>query len=457
MSARPLFVGTYSESLGHVDGKGEGVYAFLFDRENMRLDPFVPAAKLTTPQLGGSTGLINPTWLAEYENGTFLYICDEQHGDKPGSLAAVRVDRGKLEVINRITADDRDVGAAACCHASVTPGGAHVLAANYLSGSVVAVARRTDGSLNAPSAQYVHLPPASHPISFPGPNAARQEASHAHMAFVSAGTHGTTILVPDLGCDVVWSIPYDAKSATPLGEPVATASPPALRGGGPRHLVRHPTEPVVYVGYELSSVLAAYPIDKKTGAIAGDEPLCALNVLDGEAGAFMSGFDEDALSDIKTYQRVVKKYDRFLQAPIEGTSAWHVKEDGVPVCSDQETSIAAVRVTDSGSHVVVSSRLKEEAGALSCVALTPAGRFKATSEETVRITNTIGRTPRDFVLLAPPPSKKRSREPSRNSGVVALVANQDSGPPIVVLREGKEAEPLANAAAIPTPVCLCLA
>ena len=82
MSARPLFVGTYSESLGHVDGKGEGVYAFLFDRENMRLDPFVPAAKLTTPQLGGSTGLINPTWLAEYENGTFLYICDEQHGDR---------------------------------------------------------------------------------------------------------------------------------------------------------------------------------------------------------------------------------------------------------------------------------------------------------------------------------------------------------------------------------------
>ena len=39
--------------------------------------------------------------------------------------------------------------------------------------------------------------------------------------------------------------------------------------------------------------------------------------------------------------------------------------------------------------------------------------------------------------------------------MVALVANQDSGS-IVVLREGREAAPLTNGDAIPTPVCLCL-
>lgn len=73
----------------------------------------------------------------------------------------------------------------------------------------------------------------------------------------------------------------------------------------------------------------------------------------------------------------------------------------------------------------------------------------------MRITSTDGCTPRDFALLPPPQSKKRSREPSRTGGVVALVAHQDSGP-IVVLREGKGAQPITHGDAIPTPVCLCL-
>ena len=116
----PLLVGTYGEKLGHVDGKGKGVYAVRFDRETLSLVPFTPTAGLTTPQLGGASGLVNPTWLTSCGDGKVLYICDER-GDGPGNLAAVSVDAatGALALLNSIPADDR-AGGAACCHASVT-------------------------------------------------------------------------------------------------------------------------------------------------------------------------------------------------------------------------------------------------------------------------------------------------------------------------------------------------
>ena len=56
-------------------------------------------------------------------------------------------------------------GGEGTCHVSVAPGGAHVLAANYMGGSVCAIARRPDGSLDASSVQLGSLPSRAHPIS----------------------------------------------------------------------------------------------------------------------------------------------------------------------------------------------------------------------------------------------------------------------------------------------------
>ena len=52
-----VLVGTYGEKLGHVDGKGEGVYALLLDRTT--LAPHVAAAASpyhAKPQLGEAVG-----------------------------------------------------------------------------------------------------------------------------------------------------------------------------------------------------------------------------------------------------------------------------------------------------------------------------------------------------------------------------------------------------------------
>ena len=143
-----------------------------------------------------------------------------------------------------------------------------------------------------------------------------------------------------------------------------------------------------------------------------------------------------------------------VRAPHRGpTPAPHL------VCSDAATSIAAVRLTPDGSHLVVSSRLVKAPGALSSIALLADGTFAPAEAGShhVQISETIGRTPRDFIILPPADavasSKRQRTERDPATSVVALVATQDDDQ-IVALCEGCEAIELTTA--VPTPVCLCL-
>ena len=193
-----LLVGTYSQKLGHVDGKGNGVYALRFNRETMSIEPdreFFGKAQLD---------LVNPTYIVAHRASAdaplFAYVCDEgQLAETPGSLSAVRVDEatGELHKLGASVPATEDGVPDACCHVSVSPGGEHVLAANYLGGSIFATPRLPNGQLDAARTQYVKFPTAAHPITYPKPNAARQEASHAHMVLFSTGSASTTVLVPE--------------------------------------------------------------------------------------------------------------------------------------------------------------------------------------------------------------------------------------------------------------------
>ena len=445
-----FIVGTYSESLGHVDGKGKGVYALRFDRKGLSIVSSDGDSFVGKPQLGGIGGLTNPTFIASYRDTTssvlYLYIVDEAHTTGPGTISAVRVNEQTFELTKigpSVPADNR-AAPAACCHVSVSPEGQYVLGANYLSGSVCAIARLSDGTLDPSRVQYVQLPPASHPVTFPLPNAARQESSHAHMALFSIGTDRTSLLVPDLGSDTVWCIPYESSTGgtarSPLGEPSPTARHAALAGAGPRHIALHPTLPVAYVGYELASLVAAFALDPQSGALTGD-PLGVWNVLEGVASTFMGGPSTTASAD----------YASFLVSNLnEGVDSLRPSGHGRTVCSDARTSIAAVRVAPDGSHVFVSSRIVDAPGALSAIPLSDAGTLivgshAAAPERPLHITSTLGRTPRDFVVL---PAIDKGDAP-----MLALVANQDDDR-IVLLCPGNEAKELTTA--VPTPVCLCI-
>lgn len=451
-----IVVGTYGEKLGHVHGKGKGLYVLKYERDT----GFAPSSDfIGTPQL---SNLKNPTFLTSHRDEAsgelHLYIVDERN-DGAGSVNAAKIDETTGELTQLAPSvpaevDLRPGAGAACCHISVTPGGKHVLAANYLGGSIVAIARKPDGSLDESTVQYLHFPPASHPIAFPMPNANRQESSHAHMALASSGTKGVTILVPDLGSDVVWSVPYDAsKPAASLGVPVATASHPALSGGGPRHAALHPTHALAYVCYELSSAVACFALDKETGAIVG-EPLGVVNALGGfesGAGACDGGFLGGGGGGGAGTSRASQAYGQLVEPNTGvGDAVASLKSGhGRTRCSDAKTSLAACHVTPNGSHVVVSNRVVGGDGALSAIPLTADGLFAEGEQTPVVVTATLGRTPRDFIML--PPAEAAATDGARK--LLALAANQDTDE-IVALYEGETARVLTSE--VPTPVCLCV-
>lgn len=455
-----LVVGTYSEKLGHVTGKGDGLYVLNIDDGTLTIcKTDQEGGVFGKPQLGpssGPQGMANPTYLIAHgskETGsTVLYVVDERE-DHPGTLRALALDKetGELSplggVDDIIPADDRPDEGGACCHVMVTPDEKYVLAANYLCGSLVVVGRRQDGSLDSKDVHYYRLDgkPVKRAddggnITYPGPNANRQDRSHAHMALYSRGTESDSILVPDLGSDCVWSIPYKGADSGdgPLGTPIATGYDPVLAGGGPRHAVLHPDPSVhkVYVNYELTSLVACFDIDEKTGAIvsssaASYERPTVCNVLAGTRSDSFFGNDVSAES---TSEDCRKMYEHFLQR--DG-----MKESAVPMCSDEKTSTAAIRITPDASHVLISSRIVSGEGAISALPLQKNGDLNPQLPANIR--GVIGKTPRDFILV----------DGGEQIESVVIAAAQDTDE-IVVLREGEEPVLLTQDA--PTPVCLCV-
>ena len=90
----------------------------------------------------------------------------------------------------------------------------------------------------------------------------------------------TAVLVPDLGSDVVWLVPYCATEGLALeGCAVAQALPP---GSGPRHVALHPALPVLYVLNELSCTLVACATDATGRPLPGAAPFAATTRVDAD-------------------------------------------------------------------------------------------------------------------------------------------------------------------------------
>lgn len=435
-----LLVGTYGETLPHVDGKGEGVYAILLDRRSLTplRGPFDGVAQLLSAR--------NPTWITSWRDETgrlVAYVADERTDE--GLLFAACVDEATGE-LTQLGAPASACGTGTC-HVAVAPGGRHVLAANYGSGNVVAYERQPDGSLGKRAA-CVQLPPkgvqVDTPIGkcelhvrFPRVHAARQEGPHAHqIVFVprrpAAGVEEAhSVLVPDLGSDTVWAFDYEPDSQPVLSHSAAAAvHGGALDGCGPRQLALHPRHRVAYVAYELTSQIAAFALDPATGQPTGTPlppgPVCVLDARCSAPDTSLSAAfgDESARASCLALVR-------------QG-------EGGSPRCSDRDTTVAAICVHPSCSHVFVSSRRVEADGAISAIPIDEAGRLlPPDAPRRIRIASSGGRTPRDFVLV-------------RAAGaLVALVANQDSSCLVAIpVGGGGAARVLAE---VPTPVCLCLA
>jgi 6-phosphogluconolactonase len=93
-----------------------------------------------------------------------------------------------------------------------------------------------------------------------GPNKDRQDHSHCHQVVF----HQDYLYVNDLGTDTINVYHYDKTNGEVRlnGDRIKTQP-----GAGPRHLLFHPDEPLVFVCNELDSTTNVYRIDATKGKL----------------------------------------------------------------------------------------------------------------------------------------------------------------------------------------------
>eukprot|EP00041_Stephanoeca_diplocostata_P010000 m.158776 g.158776 ORF g.158776 m.158776 type:complete len:376 (-) comp17981_c0_seq1:46-1173(-) len=238
-----VWVGTYTEKLGHVDGRGEGLVPVLVNTATGALQSAQKKTVELTP---------NPAYMAMSPCGRNMYAVTEQY-DVNSSIHSLHFDEaGELVLKN-----SRDAKGTACCHVAVSRNNNFVVAANYMSGSVVVYARNEDGTLGACVAHDQYTGGAM-------TNPDRQEQPHAHM--VCFDPSHQYLYVPDLGANVVRQYRFDPTSGKITRLAVGDLQM-RTAGCGPRHMVFHPTLPVAYVLNELLSTVTTCAFDTASGAL----------------------------------------------------------------------------------------------------------------------------------------------------------------------------------------------
>ena len=235
-----LYVGTYTEG-----GRPDGIYLIRMDRRSGKLR-----------RVGSVNAGANPSFLAIHPNGRVLYAVNEfekYNGRTTGAVSAFAIasDTGALTRRNEQPSEG-----GAPCYVSVDRSGRVVLVANYVGGNVALLPIQADGSL-APAAHVVqHIGT--------GPNAARQNAAHAHC--IVADPSNRYVLAADLGVDrvFVYRLDLDRKSLRHVEGGDAVMRP----GAGPRHIAFHPTLPLVFVSNELDSTVTTLRFDAERGALS---------------------------------------------------------------------------------------------------------------------------------------------------------------------------------------------
>lgn len=240
-----VFVGSLNREAPYFQGaRGVGLSVYSFDE-----------ATRATARLAETGDVDNPTFLSVTEDGTNLFANSEVFAWREGTVSAYRFDRGSnaLTYVNK----QPSLGSITA-HNFVSRDGGKLLVANYGMGeggpdqAVAVYGIRPDGGLTAPLASVAH--------EGTGPNAARQERSHAHS--VTETVAGGIAIVADLGIDAL--VTYRIAANGTLEPLVETALKP---GAGPRHVALHPNGRFVFVMNELDSTVVSLVLDD-TGGLA---------------------------------------------------------------------------------------------------------------------------------------------------------------------------------------------
>ncbi len=216
-----LFVGTYTDQEGHVNGKAEGVYALTFNVSDGSLSPTNLKAQTT-----------NPSYLVVDAVSKNIYCVNEKVGEGE-QISAFSYTDDSITFINSLPAN----GGAPCY---ITKVGDYLLTANYVGGNFAMYSLGEQGEIG----QLKQV------IQKKGKGkTSRQEAPHAHM--ITQNPHTEEIFAVDLGTDEITIYDLDPQEA--LLKEISVIKLAA--GSGPRHVDFHPSENLVYVLNELDGTI----------------------------------------------------------------------------------------------------------------------------------------------------------------------------------------------------------
>lgn len=242
MSKAIAYIGTYTRTEPHVEGKAEGIYTCQVDLES-------GALKITSV----AGGVINPSFVCTDAENSFLYAVQEIEqfeGHAGGAASAFRIDpqSGALEIINSQPTHGEHP-----CYVSIDKTGRWLLVANYGGGSVSVLPIKADGSLGEPTAVVKHTEKPTH-----------HNGPHPHSILAAPG-EGNYILVPDCGLDRIYVYKLDTENGTltPHEKPWTMLAP----GDGPRHICFNASGDFVYCVNERSSSLSVLSYDQANGTL----------------------------------------------------------------------------------------------------------------------------------------------------------------------------------------------
>ncbi|MDX1759908.1 MAG: lactonase family protein [Arenibacter algicola] len=222
-----LLVGSFAE------GDDQGIYQLDFNTETGLLSNSHRVAIES-----------KPGYLYLSKNGDMVY---SSNGTKPGSVSAFQWNDDKT-ALERV-ANLPSIGDGAC-YVGVSPEEHLVAAANYSSGSIVLYPLDDKGVILEEPQGIQHTGSGPHP---------NQKSAHAHC--VQFSQNGKFLYAVDLGIDQILTYPINSENKLGKAEVGLQLDP----GDGPRHLVFHPTQNMVFIINELSSTVVSATLDEETG------------------------------------------------------------------------------------------------------------------------------------------------------------------------------------------------
>lgn len=228
-----LAVGTYTEMLPHVQGRGRGIHLLAFDGAT---------ASFHERQL--LAGPVNPSYLCAAADR--LYGVCERERDASLEVYAIEAGGAALRPLGRVA-----LPGAAPCHVSVNLPARQLYVSNYGSGELLCYALDA-GGMPQGTPQVIARRGA-------GPRADRQEGPHLHYA--AATGDGARVYLCDLGTDTIACHRVRPDGLAPMPERELRARP----GAGPRHLALTADGTLAAVVEELSNTVAVYALDEPPG------------------------------------------------------------------------------------------------------------------------------------------------------------------------------------------------